>query len=102
VSASLALQLQYARQNDIDQSNDYLRTVMEGSAVDLGLDPVYQGQGKIWAAETDPPPAIPHDGAIDLMAAFLLVPALGRWAMALLMLGMLWTGRRLFTRRREI
>jgi len=102
VSASLALQLQYARQNDIDLSNDYLRTVLEGSAVDLGLDPVYQGQGKIWAAETDPPPAIPHDGAIDLMAAFLLVPALGRWAMALLMLGMLWTGRRLFTRRRKI
>jgi hypothetical protein len=102
VSASLALQLQYARQNDIDQSNDYLRTVMENSAVDLGLDPAYQGQGKIWVAETDPPPAIPHDGAIDLMAAFLLVPALGRWAMALLMLGMLWTGRWLFTRRSEI
>jgi subtilisin family serine protease len=36
VSASLALQLQYARQNDIDPSNDYLRAVMENSAVDLG------------------------------------------------------------------
>jgi hypothetical protein len=102
VSALLALQLQYARQNDIGKSNDHLRTVMENSAVDLGLDPDYQGRGKIWAAETDPPPAIPHDGAIDLMAAFLLVPALGRCAMALLTLGMLWTGRRLFTRRPRI
>ena len=67
---------------------------MENSAVDLGLDPVYQGEGKIWAAETDPPPATPHDGAIDLMALLVSIPALGLWGLAVLVMGMVWSGRR--------
>ncbi|MBL7154534.1 MAG: S8 family serine peptidase [Phycisphaerae bacterium] len=65
----IALQLQYARENNIEVNNGYLWKVMNHSAMDLGQDPVYQGKGKIWAAETDPPPATPHDGSIDLMNA---------------------------------
>jgi len=68
-SALLALELQYARENNIEVNNGYLWKVMNHSAIDLGQDPVYQGKGKIWAAETDPAPAEPHDGSIDLMDA---------------------------------
>jgi hypothetical protein len=68
-SALIALQLQYARQRRIEVNNAYLWEVMKEAAIDLGLDPVYQGKGKIWAAETDPPPASPHNGSIDLMGS---------------------------------
>jgi hypothetical protein len=69
VAALIALQLQYARQREIEVNNGYLWEVMKEAAVDLGLDPAYQGKGKIWAAETDPPPASPHNGSIDLMGS---------------------------------
>jgi len=92
-SALIALQLQYARQNDLNGRNTYLWQVLEDSAVDLGLDPIYQGEGKIWAAETDPPPSTPHAGAIDLMSLATQLPALGTLALVALVLGMLWSGR---------
>jgi hypothetical protein len=101
-AALIALQLQYARQNNLDESNSYLWQVMEDSAIDLGLDPVFQGEGKIWAAETDPPPPSPHDGAIDLMSLLIQVPALGLGALAVLVLGMFWTGRRLFAQHPKV
>ncbi|MBU4377196.1 MAG: S8 family serine peptidase [Candidatus Omnitrophica bacterium] len=83
----IALQLQYARQNHTDigkkmqPNNGYLWEVMKHSAVYLpNFDPDpeppdytdYQGNGKIWAAETDPPPVppyVPKDGSIDAMAS---------------------------------
>jgi hypothetical protein len=105
VAALIALQLQYARQNNLSVSNEYLRSVIQNSAVWLtGEDPVFQGHGKAWAAETDPPPPTPHDGAIDLMAALLNIPlpALGPSALALLVLVTLWTGRWLVVRRPKI
>jgi hypothetical protein len=67
-SALIALQLQYARQRGIEVNNGYLWEVMKEAAVDLGHDPVYQGKGKVWAAETNAPPPDPHLGSIDLMA----------------------------------
>lgn len=65
----IALQLQYARQNNIQPNNGYLWEVMKHSAKDTPLitDPVYKGKGKIWAARTDAND--PNIGAIDLMAA---------------------------------
>jgi hypothetical protein len=63
----IALQLQYARQNNIQPNNGYLWEVMKHSAKDLGDDPVYQGSGKIYAAYTDDNDA--NIGSIDLMAA---------------------------------
>ena len=81
VSALIALQLQYARLDDrdvtgkfpFDANNGYNWEVMKHSAWPLTgetYDPVYQGNGKIWAAETtDPePPPTPHDGSIDCIA----------------------------------
>ena len=65
-SGLLALQLQYARQNNMQPNNGYLWEVMKHSAVDLGLNPVYQGKGKIYAARTDINDA--NVGSIDLMA----------------------------------
>jgi len=43
---------------------------MKHSAKDMPLitNLVYKGNGKIWAAETNPPPADPKDGSIDAMA----------------------------------
>jgi hypothetical protein len=43
---------------------------MKHSAKDMPLitNLVYKGNGKIWAAETNPPPASPTDGSIDAMA----------------------------------
>jgi len=68
-AALLALQLQYARQRGIEINNAYLWEVMKHGAKDLGLDPVWQGSGKIWAAETNEPPPDPHKGSIDLMGS---------------------------------
>jgi minor extracellular protease Epr len=66
----LALQIQYARQNHIQVNNDYLWEVMKHSAKDMPLitNAIYKGNGKIWAAETNPPPPTPADGSIDAMA----------------------------------
>lgn len=69
-SALIALQLQYARQNNITVNNGYVWEVMQHSAHHLTgetYDPVYQGKGKAWAAETLGA-TDPDDGAIDLMA----------------------------------
>jgi len=83
-SALLALQLQYARRQytqpadlhkNMQPNNGYLWEVMNHSAKDLGLDEIWQGNGKIWAADTIPPPAdpppplpwTPKDGSIDAM-----------------------------------
>jgi hypothetical protein len=65
----IALQLQYARQNNIQPNEGYLWEVMKHSAKDMPLitDPIYKGKGKIWAARTDAND--PNIGAIDLMAA---------------------------------
>ncbi len=70
VSALIALQLQYARQNNIEVNNGYLWEVMKHSAKQLTgepYDPVYQGKGKIWAAGTDSND--PNLGSIDLIAS---------------------------------
>ena len=66
----LALQLQYARRNHIQPNNSYLWEVMEHAAKDMPLitNAIFKGYGKIWAAETNPPPASPTDGSIDTMA----------------------------------
>ncbi len=52
VAGLLALQLQYARENDIDINNGYQWESVKHSAIDLGLDPVYQGKGKARALES--------------------------------------------------
>ncbi len=67
VSGLIALQLQYARENNIEVNNGYLWEVMKHSAVDLGENPVYQGKGKTWAARTDA--NNPNIGSIDLIAS---------------------------------
>ena len=67
VSAAAALVLQYARDNNIEIDNGYVYEALRHSAFDLGLDPVYQGKGKLWAAETFPLPPDPHDGFMDLL-----------------------------------
>jgi len=69
VAGLIALQLQFAREKGMEVNNGYIWETLRHSAIDLGIDPVYQGKGKIWGAETDPPPATPHDGSIDLMNA---------------------------------
>lgn len=72
VAALLALQLQHARQRNLNLNNGYNWEVMKQAAWHLtgqAYDPVYQGSGKIWAAETNPPPPIPHKGSIDLMSS---------------------------------
>jgi len=71
VAGLLALQLQYARQHNIEVNNGYLWESMKHSAKDMPLitDPNYEGSGKIWAAETIPPPPTPHKGSVDLMTA---------------------------------
>ena len=66
-AALLALQLQYARQRGIEINNAYLWEVMKHGAKDLGLDPVFQGEGKIYAAQTDAND--PNIGSIDLIAS---------------------------------
>ena len=69
-SALIALQLQYARQNDINLNNGYNWEVMKHSAHHLAgetYDPVYQGEGKIYAAQTDVNDA--NIGSIDLIAS---------------------------------
>ena len=63
----VALQLQYARQNNIELNNDYLWEVTRHSAIDLGEDLTYQGKGKAWAARTDANDT--NLGAIDLIAS---------------------------------
>jgi len=68
-SALIALQIQYARQNNIDLNNGYLWEVMKHSAHHLAgetYDPVYQGSGKIYAASTDINDA--NIGSIDLIS----------------------------------
>ncbi len=54
VAALIALQIQHARNNNIEVNNGYLWEVMNHSAVDMSFitDPVYKGNGKIWAAQT--------------------------------------------------
>ena len=81
-SGLIAFQLQCARQHDIQPNNGYLWEVMKHSAMDMPLitAPVYKGNGKIWAAETNPPPADPTDGSIDAMAK--------RWPLAF---GLSWS-----------
>jgi subtilisin family serine protease len=66
----LALELQYARLHNVQPNNGYLWEVMKHSAKDMPLitNLVFKGNGKIWAAETNPPPASPTDGSIDAMA----------------------------------
>ncbi|MDD5680250.1 MAG: S8 family serine peptidase [Candidatus Omnitrophica bacterium] len=73
----LALQLQYARQNNIQPNNGYLWELMNHSSKNIYLDPLYQGKGKAWLADTIPPPTPrdemsppwePKDGGIDCMA----------------------------------
>lgn len=69
VSALIALQLQYARGNNIEANNGYLWEVMKHSAHHLAgetYDPVYQGSGKIYAASTDINDA--NIGSIDLIS----------------------------------
>jgi len=69
-AALIALQLQYARQNNIEPNNGYLWEVMKHSAWPLTgeiYDPVYQGEGKIYAASTDINDA--NIGSIDLIAS---------------------------------
>ena len=66
-SALIALQLQYARERGIEVNNGYLWEVMKAASVDLGIDPVYQGEGKIYAAQTDINDV--NIGSIDLMAS---------------------------------
>jgi hypothetical protein len=67
VSAMLSLQLQYARQHNMQLNNGYLWEVVKHSAKNLGLNLIYQGKGKIYAARTDVNDA--NVGSIDLMAA---------------------------------
>lgn len=70
-SGIIALQLQYARNNNIQPNHGYLWELMKHSAKHLTgqtYDPVYQGTGKVWAAETIAPTAPPY-GSIDCMAA---------------------------------
>ena len=70
VSGLIALQLQYARQNNVQPNNGYLWEVMKHAAHHLtgqAYDPVYQGSGKVYAAQTDANDA--NIGSIDLMAA---------------------------------
>ncbi|MBU4376742.1 MAG: S8/S53 family peptidase [Candidatus Omnitrophica bacterium] len=71
VAGLLALQLQYARQHNIDVNNGYLWESIKHSAKDMPLitDPNYEGSGKIWAAETNPPPPAPNKGSVDLMSS---------------------------------
>ncbi len=70
VAGLLALQLQYAQQHNIDVNNGYLWESIKHSAKDMPLipDPNYEGSGKIWAAETNPPPPVPNKGSVDLMS----------------------------------
>lgn len=66
----IALQLQYARQHDLQPNNGYLWEVMKHAARPLtgeAYDPIYQGSGKVFAARTDANDA--NIGSIDLMAA---------------------------------
>ena len=68
-AALIALQLQYARENDIEPNNGYLWEVMKHSAWPLTgeiYDPVYQGEGKIYASSTDINDA--NIGSIDLVS----------------------------------
>jgi hypothetical protein len=58
VAGLLALQLQYAREHNIDVNNGYQWETVRYSAIDLELNPVYQGKGKARALES-----------IDLIAA---------------------------------
>jgi len=91
VSGLIALQLQYARRTGSPEpinfnegkafgvNNGYLWEVMKHSAKQLTgppppappypYDPVYQGTGKVWAADTAPIPPDPGDGSIDCMVA---------------------------------
>lgn len=69
VSGLATLIIQHARQNNIEVNNGYIWECLKHSAVDLPLitDPVYEGKGKAWAAESLSVPD-PNDGAIDLLA----------------------------------
>ena len=69
VSGLAALIIQHARQNNIEVNNGYVWECLKHSAIDLPLitDPVYEGKGKAWAAESLPV-SDPNDGAIDLLA----------------------------------
>ena len=69
VSGLAALIIQHARDNNIEVSNGYVYEALRHSAVDLPLitDPIYEGKGKAWAAESLPV-VDPNDGAIDLLA----------------------------------
>lgn len=67
VAGLVALQLQYARQNNIELNNGYLWEVTRHSAVNLGADPTYQGKGKAWTARADTNDT--NLGSIDLIAS---------------------------------
>ncbi|MBU4487924.1 MAG: S8 family serine peptidase, partial [Candidatus Omnitrophica bacterium] len=78
VSGMLALTLQYAHDNDMQPNHGYLWELLKHSAQHLvgptppdpyPYDPVYQGSGKVWAADTAPTPPDLDDGSIDCMAA---------------------------------
>ncbi len=69
-SALIALQAQYAKQQNVVVNNGYLWEVMKHSAHHLAgqtYDPVYQGEGKIYAAQTDINDA--NIGSIDLISS---------------------------------
>jgi subtilisin family serine protease len=68
VAGLAALIIQHARDNNIEVNNGYVWECIKHSAVDLPLitDPIYEGKGKAWAAESLSI-ADPNDGAIDLL-----------------------------------
>jgi len=66
VSGAMALMLHYARQQNIEVNNGYLWEALKHSARDLGLDPNYQGKGKVWLAKASPEDA--DEGCLDLLA----------------------------------
>jgi len=49
-AALIALQMQYARQQQMEVNNGYDWEVLKHGAVDLKVDPIWQGKGKILAA----------------------------------------------------
>ncbi len=53
VSGLLALQMHFERKNGYQFNNIFHWQVMEHAAIDLSVDPLYQGKGKTYAAATD-------------------------------------------------
>ena len=68
-SGLIAVQLQYARQNNIQPNNGYIWELLKYSAIDMPLitDPNYKGKGKVYASQTDDNDV--NIGSIDLISA---------------------------------